>query len=199
MSNYATAMNAIIACGIFQKEIEALESDLGFPFEAHYLEPGLHVDFDDLSNALHTELEKARANGCEGIIVAYGQCHPKMDDILEPYHAVLMECQSCVDAFITRKVMEKKANGGLFFYLSPGWLDAWRNIFEQLGWGQIEARLHMGSFRGVVYMDTLKDASLREQELLEFFDFTNLPFEVLPVDLNHFKSLLVNAKRSLED
>jgi hypothetical protein len=95
--------------------------------------------------------------------------------------------------------MEKKANGGLFFYLSPGWLDAWRNIFEQLGWGQIEARLHMGSFRGVVYMDTLKDASLREQELLEFFDFTNLPFEVMPVDLNHFKSLLVKAKRSLED
>jgi hypothetical protein len=122
-----------------------------------------------------------------------------MDEILEPYHAALIECQCCVDAFITRKVMEKKANGGLFFYLSPGWLDAWRNIFEQLGWGQIEARLHMGAFRGVVYMDTLKDASLREQELLEFFDFTNLPFEVMPVDLNHFKSLLVKAKRSLED
>jgi hypothetical protein len=178
MSNKATAMNAIIACGIFQKEIEALESDLGFPFEAHYLEPGLHVNFDDLSNALHTELEKARANGCEGIIVAYGQCHPKIDDILEPYRATLIECQSCVDAFITRKVMEKKANDG---------------------WGQIEARLHMGSFRGVVYMDTLKDATSREQELLEFFDFTNLPFEVMPVDLNHFKSLLVKAKRSLED
>jgi hypothetical protein len=48
-------------------------------------------------------------------------------------------------------------------------------------------------------MDTLKDASSREQELLEFFDFTNLPFEVMPVDLNHFKSLLVKAKRSLED
>ena len=197
-SNNTTAMNAIIACGIFQKEIEALQSDLGFPFEVHYLEPGLHVNFDDLKAALQAELEKAQANGCEGIIVAFGQCHPKIDDILKPYHAVLIECQSCVDAFITRKVMEKKANKGLFFYLSPGWLNAWRNIFEQLGWGQTEARLSMGSFRGVVYMDTLKDASLREQELLEFFDFTNLPFEVMPVDLNHFKSLLLKAKRSLE-
>jgi len=192
-------MNAIIACGIFQKEIEALQGDLGFPFEAYYLEPGLHVNFDDLKAAIQAELEKARADGCEDIIVAYGQCHPKMDDIIKPYHAALIECQSCVDAFITRKVMEKKASRGLFFYLSPGWLDAWRNIFEQLGWGQVEARLSMGSFRGVVYMDTLKDASSREQELLEFFDFTLLPFEIMPVDLNHFKSLLVKAKRSLED
>jgi hypothetical protein len=192
-------MNAIVACGIFQKEIEALQGDLGFPFEAHYLEPGLHVNFDDLKAAIQAELEKARANGCEDIIVAYGQCHPKMDDIIKPYHAALIECQSCVDAFITRKVMEKKAGSGLFFYLSPGWLDAWRNIFEQLGWGQVEARLSMGSFRGVVYMDTLKDASSREQELLEFFDFTLLPFEIMPVDLNHFKSLLVKAKKSLED
>jgi hypothetical protein len=95
--------------------------------------------------------------------------------------------------------MEKKASEGLFFYLSPGWLDAWREIFGQLGWDQMEARLHMGSFRGTVYMDTLKDATIREQELLEFFDFTNLPFEIMPVDLNHFKSLLIKAKESLED
>ncbi len=192
-------MYAIIACGVFQKEIEALHSELGFPFEVHYLGSGLHVDFDDLRSALQAELEKAQSNGCEGIIVIYGQCHPKMDEILNPYHAALIECQSCVDAFITRKVMEKKANEGLFFYLSPGWLDAWRDIFKRLGWGQEEARLQMGSFRGAVYIDTLKDAPLREQELLEFFDFTNLPFEVMPVDLDHFKSLIVKAKESLED
>lgn len=192
-------MDAIIACGVFQKEIEALQGELGFPFEEHYLEPGLHVNFDDLSNALQAELERAQTNGCEGIIVAYGQCHPRIDDIIKPYHAKLVECQSCVDAFITRKAMEKKANEGLFFYLSPGWLDAWRDIFGQLGWDQMEARLHMGSFRGTVYMDTLKDATTREQELLEFFDFTNLPFEIMPVDLNHFKSLLIKAKESLEE
>ena len=40
-------MYAIIACGIFEKEIEALREELGFPFEAHYLAAGLHVTFDD--------------------------------------------------------------------------------------------------------------------------------------------------------
>lgn len=192
-------MYAIIACGIFEKEIEALRLVLGFPFEAHYLGAGLHVDFDDLSGALTAELEKCQKDGSEGTIVAYGQCHPKIEEILKPYHATLIECQNCVDAFITRKGMETKAKEGLYFYLSPGWLDAWRDIFRRLNWGPEEARMQMGSFKGCVYLDTLKDAPRREQELLQFFDFTNLPFEVMPVDLGYFKSLIVKAKESLED
>lgn len=191
-------MYAIIACGVFQKEIEGLQSDLGFPFDAHYLASGLHVDFDDIREALTGELEKCQKKGYEGMIVAYGQCHPKIEDILNPYHAALIDCQSCVDAFITRKGMEEKAKEGLFFYLSPGWLDAWHDIFSRLNWGQAEARLQMGSFRGAVYIDTLSDAHQREAELLEFFDFTNLPFEVMSVDLSHFKSLIIKARESLE-
>jgi hypothetical protein len=192
-------MYSIIACGIFEKEIEALRLELGFPFEAHYLGAGLHVDFHDLKEALVAELEKCRADGNEGTIVVYGQCHPMIEEILRPYHAALAACQNCVDAFITRKGLEKKAKDGLFFYLSPGWLDAWKDIFRRLNWGQEEARMQMGSFRGSVYLDTLKDAAAREEELLEFFDFTNLPFEIMPVDLGHFKSLIIKAKESLED
>ncbi len=192
-------MYAVIACGIFEKEIEALRRELDFSFEAHYLGAGLHVDFDDLKMALLAELEKCRKEGSEGTIVIYGQCLPLIEDILKPYHAELAACQNCVDAFITRKGLEKKAKGGLFFYLSPGWMDAWKDIFRRLNWGPEEARMQMGSFRGTVYLDTLKDAVAREEELLEFFDFTNLPFEVMPVDLGHFKSLIVKAKESLED
>jgi len=157
------------------------------------------VDFDDLKEALVAELEKCRKEESEGTIVVYGQCHPKIEEILKPYHAALAACQNCVDAFITRKGLEKKANDGLFFYLSPGWLDAWKDIFRRLNWGQEEARMQMGSFRGSVYLDTLQDAATREEELLEFFDFTNLLFQIMPVDLNHFKSLIVKAKESLED
>ena len=189
-------MYAIIACGVFEREIEAIRGELGFPFREHYLGAGLHVDFDELKEALLRELEICQ--DCDGIIVAYGQCHPRIGDILAPYKAALLDCQNCVDAFLTRKGMEEKAKQGLYFYLSPGWLDCWREIFSRLAWGQVEARLQMGSFRGVVYVDTLQDADQRQEELLQFFDFTNLPYEVMPVDLGHFKSLIIKAKESLE-
>lgn len=192
-------MYAIIACGIFEKEIELLRPDLGFSFRAHYLAPGLHVDFDDLRTAIAAKLEECSFDGSEGTIVMYGQCHPKMDEILAPHHAALLDCQNCVDAFITRQGMERKAREGLYFYLSPGWLDAWKEIFRRMNWGVEEARLAMGSFKGSVYIDTLKDAQEREMDLLEFFDFTNLPYQVMPVDLCHFKSLIIKAKERLED
>jgi len=144
-------------------------------------------------------MDKCETNGSEGTIVVYGQCHPDIEEIIKPYQAALTACQNCVDAFITRKGMENKAKDGLFFYLSPGWLDAWKDIFRRLNWDQEVARMQMGSFRGSVYLDTLKDAPAREEELLEFFDFTNLPFEIMPVDLGYFKSLIVNAKERLED
>ena len=192
-------MYTIIACGIFKDELEKVSDDLGFPFRARYLGPGLHVDFDELKCALEEEMKRASSDGSQGIIVAYGQCHPKIDEILKPYHAALLDCQNCVDALITRKAMEDKAREGLFFYLSPGWLDAWRDIFNRLGWDPEIARLQMGSFKGSIYIDTLKDAQVREEELLEFFDFTNLPFTIMPVELNHFKSLIIKAKESLED
>lgn len=192
-------MYAIIACGVFQKEIERLRGDLGFPFEAHYLDPGLHVNFDELKEALKEALKKCQGKGYEGIIVVYGQCHPKIDEILKPYRVALIDCQNCVDAFITRKGMEEKAKQGLYFYLSPGWLDAWKEIFRRMNWDQSEARFQMGPFKGVVFVDTLNDACQREQELLEFFDYTNLPFEIMPVSLDHFKSLIIKAKERLED
>ena len=192
-------MYTIIACGIFNDEIERVSADLGFPHQTRYLGPGLHVNFDELKEALNEELKMASSDGSQGTIVAYGQCHPMMDEILKPYHAALLDCQNCVDAFITRKAMEDKAREGLFFYLSPGWLDAWRDIFNRLGWNPEIARLQMGSFKGSVYIDTLKDAQEREEELLQFFDFTNLPFTIMPVELDHFKSLIINAMESLED
>ena len=120
---FALGMYGIIACNIFQKELEALREVLGFPFEAHYLEAGLHVSFDDLKEALQAELKNCRDKSYEGIIVLYGQCHPKIDDLIKPYGAVLINCQNCVDAFITRKGLEEKAKEGLFFFLSPGWLE----------------------------------------------------------------------------
>ena len=192
-------MYTIIACGIFKDEIERLSADMAIPFKVRYLGPGLHVDFDELKDALEEELKRASSDGSQGIIVAYGQCHPKIDEIMKPYHAALMDCQNCVDAFISRQAVEKKACEGLFFYLSPGWLDAWKDIFRCMNWGVEEARMGMGSFRGSVYLDTLKDASRREMDLLEFFDFTNLPFQIMPVDLGYFRSLIVKAKESLED
>lgn len=189
-------MYAIIACGIFKDEIEKISGMLDFPFEVRYLEAGLHVDFDDLAFALKAELE-----GCkdyEGIIVAYGECHPRIGEILAPYNAVLMRCQNCIDALITRKKVEEIATRGLYFYLSPGWVESWKDMFERMNWSREEARFQLAPFKGAIFLDTLDDADEREDQLIEFLDFTLCTYQKMPVDLDHFRSLIVEAKERLE-
>lgn len=139
-------MYAIIACGVFRDEIEKIAGQLDFPFEACYLEAGLHVDFDDLAGALKEELESCKDH--DGIIVAFGECHPRISEILAPYNAALLRCQNCIDAFITRKRVEEIADRGLYFYLSPGWVKSWRDMFERMSWSQEEARFQLAPFKG---------------------------------------------------
>lgn len=189
-------MYCIISCGVFKKELEKIASELDFPFEVRYLEAGLHVSFDDLGEALKSELEKCKDYK---IIVLYGACHPNIDQILAPYKAVLISCQNCIDALVTKEVVEKVSKRGLYFYLSPGWLDCWRDVFSRLNWNPEDARRQMGCFKGVIFLDTLENASEYEDELISFLDFTLLPYEFMPADLGHFKSLIMDAKKKLEE
>jgi hypothetical protein len=185
-------MYAIIACGVFKDEIEEIADDLGFPARVRYLEAGLHVDFDGLAEALKRELEDCR--GFDGIIVAFGECHPRIAEILAPYNAVLLRCQNCIDALITRKKVEEIANRGLYFYLSPGWVKGWRDMFERMSWSQEEARFQLAPFKGAIFLDTLGNAQDYEEGLIEFLDFTLCPYEKMPVDLAHFRALILEAK-----
>ncbi len=189
-------MYAIIACGIFKDEIEKIRGQLDFPFEARYLEAGLHVDFDELAEILKAELESCKDH--DGIIVAYGECHPKMAEILAPYRAALLRCQNCIDAFITRKKVEEIANRGLYFYLSPGWVKSWKDMFERMNWSREEARFQLAPFKGFIFLDTLENADEFEEGLIEFLDFTLCPYDKMPVDLDHFRSLIAEAKERLE-
>ena len=189
-------MYAIIACGVFRPELERVSRELDFPVQVHYLGSGLHVDFDLLEEALKRELESC--SDCQGIIVLYGECHPKIHEILAPYKAELIDCQNCIDAFLTRDGVARMSKGGLYFYLSPGWVECWREIFSSLNWSQEEARLQLGPFKGFIFLDTLDNADEHEPELMQFLDYTLLPYDVVPVDLGHFKSLILDAKCKLD-
>lgn len=187
-------MYSAIACGVFEEEIERLIPSIPSPNSIRYIDPGLHVDFDQLEEALREALDECQ----ERCVVAFGACHPRMDEILAPYGAVALSCQNCIDALIGREEMERRAELGLYFYLSPGWLKCWRDMFRRLGWGMEEARMELGPFKGAIYLDTLGDAEDRKSDLLEFFDYTLLCFEVVEVDLGHFRSLILDARDRLE-
>jgi hypothetical protein len=69
----------LLGCGILRKEIGFLLKKNRWPVETVFLDSALHVDFAELSRALSTAL--AACAGCN-LLVFYGCCHPRMDQIV---------------------------------------------------------------------------------------------------------------------
>jgi hypothetical protein len=79
------------------------------------------------------------------------------------------------------------------FYLTPGWLQNWKDIFLQgQGWDEIDARQNMGFYDKILLLDT-GVSEFSDEELLEFFEYTQVPIEIEDIGLAVFKENIVKA------
>lgn len=180
----------IVACGIFKEELEAVCNQLGLTHHKFYLTPGLHVDLDKLKNKLTRKLKQIEDKYQHKVII-YGECHPQIDELAKNHGAERIEVRNCIDALLgdRKKELEKESNN---FYISSGWLTNWQKIFvEGLGWDQTDARMRFGRYDKIILINTgVREIS--DEEILEFYDYTQTPVETVDVDLEHFKEVILD-------
>jgi len=76
------------------------------------------------------------------------------------------------------------------FYLTGGWLDNWRKIFiDGLKWDAVDARNNFGYFDRMLLLDT-GIITVSEGKVLEFFDYTGVPVEIIKIGLENLQQLL---------
>ncbi len=72
--------------------------------------------------------------------------------------------------------------------MTPGWLRHWREILQEaLGWDTIDTGQNFGFYDCVVLLDFGLEP-IDDLAVLEFFEFTRTPVEVVPADLGRFRS-----------
>ncbi|GAB4286140.1 MAG: hypothetical protein Kow0092_39880 [Deferrisomatales bacterium] len=171
-----------VACEIFRRELEEVAPELAR--EATWVSPGLHVDL----NRLHGALTEALA-GADGVRCLFGACHPDLDELLAGCGGCRLPGKDCIAAFLDdgqrRALEDRKA-----FVMSPGWLRHWREIFQEaLGWDEVDARQSFGLYDTIALLDFGLEP-LDDMELLEFFEYTQTPIEVVPATLERFRRVL---------
>lgn len=172
----------IVACEIFRREVEEVAPDA--VRNAVWIAPGLHGDLDRLKAALEAELAGAQRPLC-----LFGACHPDLDLLLAGCGGCRLPGKDCIAAFLDederRALEDRKA-----FVMSRGWLRHWRGIFrEALGWDEVDARTNFGLYESIALLDFGLEP-LDEMELLEFFEYTGTPIEVIPATLDRFRRVL---------
>jgi len=183
-------MKTILVCSILEGEVKKIMEDLNLCNRLKYIDAALHVDNDLMENALKSslkEFEHSKEDPKEGPAVVIGtKCHPNIRKIVESYGSEIFNASNCVEMLLGDKMYELSEEAKTFF-LTVGWLDNWRKIFiEGLKWDPIDARINFGCYERI----HLLDAGLREisdEEIIEFFEYTEVPIDIYPITLDHFK------------
>jgi hypothetical protein len=119
----------------------------------------------------------------------YGACHPDIDALVASSGGRRLPGKDCVAAFLTDEE-RRELEGRKAFVMTPGWLRLWRDIFrEGLGWDDVDARQSFGFYDVVVLLDFGLEP-LDDMEILEFFEYTQTPVEVVSTSLERFRSVV---------
>lgn len=126
----------------------------------------------------------------EPMVVIGSLCHPEMEKIASEQGAAVMKAVNCIEMFIGEDKMKELEAEARTFYLTSGWLENWEKIFiEGLKWDTIDARQNLGFYDRILLLDTGL-IPLDEEKIFEFFEYSQVPIEILPIDLDYFRSQL---------
>jgi hypothetical protein len=176
----------ILSCGIFRPELDIIIPEIKQELKncdimITYLAPGLHNDCKKMEEELTKNLEKIKSTK---ILLLYGSmCHTELPAILKNYDTVFPKEKNCVEIILKPEIKMEMDNYGNIFYLTAGWLKNWKEIFPRsIGETIIGDK--------VVYLDCGTNL-VSDEEILDFFDFANLPIETEKITLDNFKEIII--------
>jgi hypothetical protein len=190
----------IISCGIFRYELEKIrpeiEAALGCRVEIDFLAPALDVNADLLEKSVTEEFE--RHQGQKSVLLYGGMCHTEWPRITEKRETVYPKAANCVEVLLGSDRKKELDESGNVYFLTMGGLRQWKEVYRQgHGWDDADARVNFGYFEKIVVLDT-GIFPISDEDLFEFFDFTQVPVEVMRISLDHFKSVVLDlCKRQL--
>jgi hypothetical protein len=192
-------MIPILSCGIFQWELEKIlpeiEQELGGNIRVKFLPPALDVSEPKLEAGIKEGLASFDNQKCAWLYG--GMCHTRMAELANESGSVYPSPANCAAIFLGPEKKKELDAQGNFYYLTLGGLRLWKDIYQQgHGWDATDARVNFGYFDKIIVLDT-GVFEISEEALFEFFDFTQIPVEVEPISLDHFKSVVLDIAKRL--
>ncbi len=184
-------MKHVIACSIFQKELAAIIKRKVM-LNIHWIDAALHANPDKMEKEISAVVSSIETNNDDIRLLFGNGCHPDMGVIAEKCgSARLCNEKNCIQAFLgieqTQQIEKDRT-----MIVSPGWLVAWQNIMDGLGWDKIDVRINMGMYDRIVLIDP-NVSDISDEMIIEFFDLVQVPVETFEITLDTFKAYAEKA------
>lgn len=182
----------IIACQIFTDELLAVLPEEYKDIDITWFDAGLHMNLDKLEITLKQALKDAATEGVDARVIFGNGCHLDMCHIVNSHCGKILEAKNCVEAFCHESIDALQQNRTMV--ITPGWIRFFPNLMAEAGWDEVDVRQNFGRYDRFLLMDTGINP-LSEEEILAFYDLTQVPIEIQQISLDHFRAKLIEVLR----
>lgn len=135
---------------------------------------------------MNQALKDAATEGTNARVLFGNGCHPDMCQIINNHSGKILGAKNCLEAFCDESIDELEQNRTMI--ITPGWVRFFPNMMAA-GWDEVDIRQNFGRYDRFLLMDTGINP-LSEEEILEFYDLTQVPVEIQQIGLDHFRAKL---------
>jgi len=197
----------IVSCGTLRRELGYLK-DTNFldADKILFTAPGLHERQAELEKQLVRQLVNAKKYSQKTIVVYGERCYldpdspfRDIDQIIREHGAGIsrIQARSCIDMLASEKERERISAGRKIYWLTPGWLEHWKQIFKE--WDAAKANETFPYHEKAILLDAVgifdEYSQSSPEKILEFSDWMRLQIEPHGISLERFKNLLLDSTR----
>ncbi len=180
----------IIACPIFQRELETVLQELNLAPTIKYMHYTIHNNPLMMEEQLVEKVADAE-NATQNVRFLVGKhCKGKRDitEVVKGCNGKIPQARNCIDMLIGRE-LTKELQKNRTSLMTPSWIRMINQSIADGQWSVTDARVNLGWYNKILILDTGVDP-LDDEQIMEFYDLTQVEIDILPVDLKHFKALL---------
>ncbi len=179
----------LIACPIFRRELEYVLGELNLAPHITYMHYTIHSDPLTMDEQLQEGITTSTANKKIRFLVGrHCKSNKDIEEVVNECGGKIPEAKNCIDMLIGHEFAEELQKNRTSL-MTPAWIRMINKSIEDGHWSVTDARLSLGWYDKILILDT-KVEPLSDEQIMEFYDLTQVEIDVLPVDLEHFKMVL---------
>ncbi len=180
----------LITCPIFRNELESVLTELDLTPRINYMHYTVHNSPLKMEEELQSGVDLASKAGAETRFLVGKHCKGIRDiaEVVEDCGGKIPQARNCIDILIGTELADELQKNRTSL-MTPAWIRMINQSIKDGQWTVTDARLSLGWYNKILILDTGVEP-LTDEQIMEFYDLTQVEIEILPVDLEHFKRLL---------
>ena len=181
----------LIACPVLNKELQLVLAELVAHPHVHFMDYSIHINADIMEQELHKHCATCGDNSQLGILVGKDcKALQPIETIAKNNNATLASGQNCIEMILGKEQLLKLQKNRTAI-MTPGWITMMKQSIQDGNWRVEDARINMGWYDQILLLDT-GTAPLTDELIMSFFELTEVPIDILKVDLRHFKQVVAD-------